>query len=81
MDVNYARMEVQGQPWGGWSVDLDSCWCPCNCWYACGVCVHILYALGLSVTLTGVFWSIATNASESALLKILSRRPSHIGQR
>ncbi|KAG2926764.1 hypothetical protein PC119_g1136 [Phytophthora cactorum] len=32
MDVNYARMEVQGQPWSGWSVDLDSCWCPCNYW-------------------------------------------------
>ncbi|KAG2907774.1 hypothetical protein PC119_g22955 [Phytophthora cactorum] len=48
MGANYARMDLQGQQLGGWAVDLDNLWCPCNDWYAFGVCVHIMYALRLS---------------------------------
>eukprot|EP00644_Phytophthora_capsici_P003947 jgi/Phyca11/108692/e_gw1.15.210.1 len=45
MGANYARMEVEGQPWGGWPVDITSRWCPCSYCFAFGVCVHVLYAL------------------------------------
>lgn len=45
MGANYARMEVAGQPWGGWSVDVDNMWCPCNYWFVFGVCVYVLFAL------------------------------------
>uniref|UniRef100_H3GHY2 MULE transposase domain-containing protein n=1 Tax=Phytophthora ramorum TaxID=164328 RepID=H3GHY2_PHYRM len=30
MGVNYSRMEVEGQPWSGWTVDVERQWCPCN---------------------------------------------------
>ncbi|KAE9333742.1 hypothetical protein PR003_g13868 [Phytophthora rubi] len=30
MGANYARMEVEMQPWGGWPVDAERQWCPCN---------------------------------------------------
>ncbi|KAF1787037.1 hypothetical protein GQ600_15304 [Phytophthora cactorum] len=45
MRANYARMEVKGQPWGGWLVDIDNQGCPCNYCIAFGVCVHVVYAL------------------------------------
>ncbi|RLN88063.1 hypothetical protein BBJ28_00003622 [Nothophytophthora sp. Chile5] len=45
MGLNYARMEVEGQPNGGWTVDLSRRWCECNYCYAFGVCVHVLYAV------------------------------------
>ncbi|ETM32417.1 hypothetical protein L914_20164 [Phytophthora nicotianae] len=45
MGVNYASMEVEGQPDGGWTVNLTRRWCECNYCYAFGVCVHILYAV------------------------------------
>eukprot|EP00644_Phytophthora_capsici_P013282 jgi/Phyca11/101458/e_gw1.5.411.1 len=45
MGANYARMEVQGQPWGGWPVDVTHRWCPCGYYFAFGVCVHVLFAL------------------------------------
>lgn len=45
MGLNYARMEVEGQPEGGWNVDLNRRWCGCNYCYAFGVCVHVLYAV------------------------------------
>ncbi|ETL28349.1 hypothetical protein L916_18274 [Phytophthora nicotianae] len=36
MGVNYARMEIQNQPLGGWSVDLWRQTCPCNYWFMFG---------------------------------------------
>ncbi|OWY98362.1 hypothetical protein PHMEG_00030887 [Phytophthora megakarya] len=39
MGANYARKEVEGQPWGGWSVNLHRHWCPC------GSCVHVVFVL------------------------------------
>eukprot|EP00644_Phytophthora_capsici_P009235 jgi/Phyca11/131458/e_gw1.106.78.1 len=45
MGLNYARVEVEGQPEGGWDVDLNRRWCDCNYCYAFGVCVHVLYAV------------------------------------
>ncbi|OWZ03529.1 hypothetical protein PHMEG_00024728, partial [Phytophthora megakarya] len=45
MGSNYARMEVEGQPWGGWPVDVQQQWCPCNYWFAFGACVHVIFAL------------------------------------
>ncbi|ETI57411.1 hypothetical protein F443_00298 [Phytophthora nicotianae P1569] len=45
MSVNYAPMEIQGQPWAGWDVDLTSRWYRCNYCHAFGICVHVLYAL------------------------------------
>ncbi|RLN95579.1 hypothetical protein BBJ28_00020192 [Nothophytophthora sp. Chile5] len=45
MGANYARMEVEGQPWGGWAVDVERQWCPCNYWFVFGSCIHVLFAL------------------------------------
>ncbi|KAK1940906.1 hypothetical protein P3T76_007612 [Phytophthora citrophthora] len=44
MGWNYARMEVEGQPWSGWVVDIDRKWCGCSYWFAFGCCIHVLYA-------------------------------------
>ncbi|KAF1790981.1 hypothetical protein GQ600_6019 [Phytophthora cactorum] len=48
MGSNYGRMEVVNQPWGEWQVDLARQWCPCNYGFVFGMCVHVLYALGVS---------------------------------
>ncbi|POM67104.1 Hypothetical protein PHPALM_16944 [Phytophthora palmivora] len=45
---NYARQEVEGEPPGGWPVDVERQWCPCCYWFAFGTCVHILYALRIT---------------------------------
>nr|CAI72252.1 hypothetical protein PI35.0030 [Phytophthora infestans] len=45
MGVNYARKEVEGQPFGGWHVDSERQWCQCDYCYAFGTCIHVLYAL------------------------------------
>ncbi|KAG3049294.1 hypothetical protein PI125_g26602 [Phytophthora idaei] len=45
MGASYARMELEGQHWGGWAVNADSQWCPCNYCFVFGVCVHVLLAL------------------------------------
>jgi hypothetical protein len=45
MGANYARMEVEGQPWGGWGVDVERQLCPCNYWFVFGSCIHVLFAL------------------------------------
>eukprot|EP00644_Phytophthora_capsici_P019609 jgi/Phyca11/133443/e_gw1.472.4.1 len=42
---NYARVEVEGQPWGGWIVDVDHKWCGCGYFYAFGCCIQLLYAI------------------------------------
>ncbi|KAE9359517.1 hypothetical protein PR003_g698 [Phytophthora rubi] len=44
MGVNYARMEFEGQPFGGWIVDTTRMWCQCSYWFGFGVCVHVLFA-------------------------------------
>ncbi|KAE9060445.1 hypothetical protein PF006_g31638 [Phytophthora fragariae] len=44
MGVNYARMEFEGQPYGGWVVDATRMWCQCYYWFGFGVCVHVLFA-------------------------------------
>ncbi|OWY99636.1 hypothetical protein PHMEG_00029334 [Phytophthora megakarya] len=45
MGANYARKEVEGQPWGGWPVNLHRHWCPCGYWFMFGSCVHVVFAL------------------------------------
>ncbi|RLN44479.1 hypothetical protein BBJ28_00023857 [Nothophytophthora sp. Chile5] len=45
MGANYARMEVEGQPWGGWAVDVERQWCPCNYWFVFDSFIHVLFAL------------------------------------
>ncbi|GMF40719.1 unnamed protein product [Phytophthora fragariaefolia] len=45
MGANYARMEVEGQPSGGWIVDTYHRSCGCNYFYAFRVCVHVLFAV------------------------------------
>ncbi|KAE9333223.1 hypothetical protein PR003_g14125 [Phytophthora rubi] len=45
MGANYARMEVEMQPWGGWPVDVERQWCPCNYGFVFGSCIHVLFAL------------------------------------
>ncbi|OWY94388.1 LOW QUALITY PROTEIN: hypothetical protein PHMEG_00035902 [Phytophthora megakarya] len=45
MGTNYARKEVEGQPWGGWPVNLHRHWCPCGYWFMVGSCVHVVFAL------------------------------------
>ncbi|RLN48812.1 hypothetical protein BBJ28_00013307 [Nothophytophthora sp. Chile5] len=44
MGLNYARMEFEGQPYGGWVVDTTRMWCQCSYWFGFGVCVHVLFA-------------------------------------
>lgn len=43
--VNNARMERDGQPDAGWSVDLHKRLCPCKYFFKYGQCVHLLFAL------------------------------------
>jgi hypothetical protein len=45
MGVNYARMESEGQPDGGWSVDLGSMTCGCKYYFKFEVCIHLVFAL------------------------------------
>ncbi|ETO77711.1 hypothetical protein F444_07113 [Phytophthora nicotianae P1976] len=45
MEANYARKEVENEPWGGWEVDVERQWCPCDYCFAFGTCVPILFAL------------------------------------
>ncbi|ETP27147.1 hypothetical protein F441_00313, partial [Phytophthora nicotianae CJ01A1] len=40
MEVNYARMEVAGQPEGGWNVDLSTNSCGCKYYFKFAVCIH-----------------------------------------
>eukprot|EP00644_Phytophthora_capsici_P004646 jgi/Phyca11/111057/e_gw1.19.475.1 len=64
MGVNYARMEVQNQPWGGWPVDITQRWCPCNYCYAFGVCVHVLFALRITENVDSSGRSVLVNRSK-----------------
>eukprot|EP00644_Phytophthora_capsici_P013947 jgi/Phyca11/120125/e_gw1.40.376.1 len=45
LGANYARIEVEGQPWSGRSVDLDHQWCPCGYRFVFESCIHIRFAL------------------------------------
>jgi hypothetical protein len=45
MGLNYARMEVEGQPCHECSVDIQLRWCPCHYCFAFGVCGHVVFAL------------------------------------
>ncbi|ETN23726.1 hypothetical protein PPTG_00257 [Phytophthora nicotianae INRA-310] len=45
MEVNYARMEVAGQPEGGWNVDLSTNSCGCKYYFKFAVCIHVIFAL------------------------------------
>ncbi|ETK70915.1 hypothetical protein L915_21757 [Phytophthora nicotianae] len=49
MEANYARKEVENEPWGGWEVDVERQWCPCDYCFAFGTCVPILFALRVTV--------------------------------
>ncbi|RLN89317.1 hypothetical protein BBJ28_00023230 [Nothophytophthora sp. Chile5] len=44
LGVNYARMELAGQPERGWVVDVTGGWCRCRYWSKFGACVHIVHA-------------------------------------
>ncbi|KUF75778.1 hypothetical protein AM587_10003671 [Phytophthora nicotianae] len=47
MEANYARKEVENEPWGGWEVDVERQWCPCDYCFAFGtdysVCFNNFY--------------------------------------
>ncbi|ETP21745.1 hypothetical protein F441_04804 [Phytophthora nicotianae CJ01A1] len=45
MRVNYARMEVAGQPESGWNVDLSTNSCGYKYYFKFAVCSHVLFAL------------------------------------
>ncbi|RLN95026.1 hypothetical protein BBJ28_00023485 [Nothophytophthora sp. Chile5] len=44
MGLNYTRMELEGQPYGGWVVDTTRMWCQCSYWFGFGVRVRVLFA-------------------------------------
>ncbi|ETI57361.1 hypothetical protein F443_00333 [Phytophthora nicotianae P1569] len=48
MGVNYARMEVAGQPEGGWNVGLSTNSCGCKYYFKFAVCIHVLFALQIN---------------------------------
>ncbi|ETI36520.1 hypothetical protein F441_17225 [Phytophthora nicotianae CJ01A1] len=64
MGANYARMEVQGQPWGGWPVDITHRWCPCGYCYAFGICVHVLFALRATETVDSSGRNVLVNRNK-----------------
>ncbi|KUF85221.1 hypothetical protein AM587_10001200 [Phytophthora nicotianae] len=45
MGTNYARMEMEGQPDGGWSVDVTAMTCGCKYYFKFSICIHLLFAL------------------------------------
>ncbi|ETL82328.1 hypothetical protein L917_17498 [Phytophthora nicotianae] len=45
MGVNYARMEVFGQPEGGWHVDLSTNSCGWKYYFKFAICIHVRFAL------------------------------------
>ncbi|ETP53177.1 hypothetical protein F442_01898 [Phytophthora nicotianae P10297] len=45
MGTNYARMETEGQPDGGWCVDVASMTCECKYYFKFAICIHVLFAL------------------------------------
>ncbi|POM68192.1 Hypothetical protein PHPALM_15676 [Phytophthora palmivora] len=47
MSANYARMEVEGQPEGGWNVDVSTLSCGCKYNFKFSICIHVLFALQL----------------------------------
>jgi hypothetical protein len=53
MGVNYARMEVQGEPPYGWPVKLRQKLCPCNYCFKFDACVHLVYALSATDRMDG----------------------------
>ncbi|ETL83454.1 hypothetical protein L917_16606 [Phytophthora nicotianae] len=64
MGANYARMEVQGQPWGGWPVDITHRWCPCGYCYEFGICVHVLFALRATETVDSSGRNVVVNRNK-----------------
>ncbi|ETO81933.1 hypothetical protein F444_03835 [Phytophthora nicotianae P1976] len=42
---NYARMEMEGQPDGGLSVDVSTMTCECKYFFKFAICIHLLFAL------------------------------------
>ncbi|OWY90785.1 hypothetical protein PHMEG_00040928, partial [Phytophthora megakarya] len=45
MGANYARMEVEGQPDGGWEGDVSAQTCGCKYYFKFAMCIHVLFAL------------------------------------
>ncbi|ETI55364.1 hypothetical protein F443_01952, partial [Phytophthora nicotianae P1569] len=45
MGTNYARMETEGQPDGGWCVDGASMTCECKYYFNFAICIFLLFAL------------------------------------
>jgi hypothetical protein len=45
LGVNYARMEIEGQPPTGWAVDVVQRSCGCRYWRKFACCVHLLFAM------------------------------------
>lgn len=72
MGSNYARMEVEGQPWCGWQVDIASKWCGCNYCFVFGTCVHVLFALRVT--------EHVDNSGRSVLVNRKKRRRAGVNQ-
>ncbi|KAG2892130.1 hypothetical protein PC110_g14600 [Phytophthora cactorum] len=49
LGANYARMEVKGQSWAGWPVDVDRQYCSCGYRFVLGACTHVIFALRATV--------------------------------
>ncbi|KAG3048130.1 hypothetical protein PC121_g19660 [Phytophthora cactorum] len=47
MGSNYARMETEGQPEGGWSIDVTAMSCGYKYHFKFAICIHVLFALQL----------------------------------
>ncbi|OWZ10444.1 hypothetical protein PHMEG_00016703 [Phytophthora megakarya] len=65
MGTNYARMEVEGQPPIGWSVNVAKCTCGCRYWLRFGFCVHLLYALQRSALVDSMGHEVLFDRSRS----------------
>ncbi|KAE9301330.1 hypothetical protein PF008_g22788 [Phytophthora fragariae] len=45
MGANYARMENEGQPDGGWHADLSKLTCGCKYHFKFAICIHVIFGL------------------------------------
>ncbi|KAE8889525.1 hypothetical protein PF005_g18982 [Phytophthora fragariae] len=43
MGANYARMETDGQPGGGWHVDLSKFTCGWKYHFKFAICIHVIF--------------------------------------
>ncbi|ETK88304.1 hypothetical protein F441_07580 [Phytophthora nicotianae CJ01A1] len=68
--INYARMELDGQPSNGWTVNLELKHCPCRYHAKMRDCVHLQFALQLHNYVGGDGERVMANRSK----KTSSRR-------